>query len=564
MPEKSTKPNHKPLPAPVKWAAGLLCTLLGVCALVYYWRVFYSYGQYPFAHIPAVPLTAILCGVATAGWGIAYLLHCKVKSFSAKAAAAVFCVGLLFAFINPPLQAPDEGPHYLRAYAIGTGHFDFDANRTYPADVDALFRTFSIAWTSAHDGNAIKGRTEGAFENPLPKDIVRGECVANHYADYAKLLANDADTIAIYGAPDASRIKEPVLFVILPLLPQAIGIAIAKLLGFGALGCLYAARIANVAAYALLCYAALKNCKRYRPVFTAVMLMPLALFIAGSCSYDGVILGIYFFTASYYCKDEITTRDVWLFTAAFAVMCSAKINNLLWITLLLVLPKKAWKTKLKKWHTALIALGGFAVLYAGITGWNAVAMHNYPEIGRMIEGVNQAAQLRFIFENPLRTAAVFWGTLYENSFFLSGLGSFGNVDLHITAVGTLSVLVLVLGAALSVHEKSSLSPRSAVGLFGLAAAYTASVLAGLYITYTPVAMVRVIGLQTRYFIPVILMLLVLLAALLSHVLAPRFDTHGSEKAQNTCLILCTAFGVISAVLLYQHYFVGPVAIVPLA
>ena len=41
--------------------------------------------------------------------------------------------------------------------------------------------------------------------------------------------------------------------------------------------------------------------------------------------------------------------------------------------------------------------------------------------------------------------------------------------------------------------------------------YTGGVLAAQYITYTPVAMVRVLGVQARYLLPAFLMLFVLLA-----------------------------------------------------
>ena len=85
----------------------------------------------------------------------------------------------------------------------------------------------------------------------------RVESVADSFAAY--FAANAADTAA-------PVVHEPIVVMILPFLPQALGIALARLLGFGALGCLYAARLANLAVYAGLCYAALRGCRRYQPV----------------------------------------------------------------------------------------------------------------------------------------------------------------------------------------------------------------------------------------------------------------------------------------------------------
>lgn len=145
--------------------------------------------------------------------------------------------------------------------------------------------------------------------------------------------------------------------------PQALGILIARVLGFGALGCMYAARLANLAAYAALCWLALRNCKRYKPVFLAFMLLPLSLYMAASVSYDATLLGFYYLVASFYCKDEITDRDIGLFLFAFVMMNVAKpYINLLWMVLPIVLPKSAWKTRWKKWQLALACLvGGFAL-----------------------------------------------------------------------------------------------------------------------------------------------------------------------------------------------------------
>ena len=101
------------------WA---LCTALAVLcavAVTYYWRVFYAYTA-----VPAVPLALCaaalaLCG-AVAVWACVYLC----RSFAARAALAILLCGALFCFANPPMQAPDESTHFLRANAISMGNVD--------------------------------------------------------------------------------------------------------------------------------------------------------------------------------------------------------------------------------------------------------------------------------------------------------------------------------------------------------------------------------------------------------------------------------------------------------
>ena len=78
-------------------------------------------------------------------------------------------------------------------------------------------------------------------------------------------------------------------------------------------------------------------------------------------------------------------------------------------------------------------------------------------------------------------------------------------------------------------KKCSLTPKSAVGLLGLAVFYVFGVMAAQYITYTPVGLPHVAGVQARYLLPAFLMLFVLAAALLSHVLAPA--RAGGSRAE---------------------------------
>ena len=226
----------------------------------------------------------------------------------------------------------------------------------------------------------------------------------------------------------------------------------------------------------------------------------------------------------------------------------------------LVLPRSAWKTRVKKWQLAVGCLvGGLAL--GKLFDWYGTAFRfNYPYVGRQIEGAAEVPQLLGILANPFRYASVLLGSFYENDFFLGQLGLFGALDLEVPFISLVSPLVLLFAAALSVHEKSSLKPMPAFGLGALSIVYMAGAATAMYITSTPVGMIRIIGLQARYFLPAFLLIFVLVAALLSHVLEPRLAS-GQAKAQRVALGVSAAFGALGAVLLFQHYFIGPVYVI---
>lgn len=544
-----TSPRRLPrLPAWAGWLLGLAPVTALAVGLVYYWRVFYSFDR-----MAAGLFTLLACTVAWALYLAVFLAVRFGRSFAGRAAVCIFVCGALFCFANPPLQAPDETDHYLRSYAISLGRLDFDADRGYPEDVDRLLAAFPGAWVNAHTSVGWGENSQGA-EAPYDSS---GYALKQWGEDGEVLSVADSFAQYLSGEPAKEKVTEPISLMILPFVPQALGMVLARLIGLGALGCLYAGRLANLACYTLLCWLALRGCRRYQPVFLGVMLLPLSLYMAASLSYDATLLGFYYLVASYYCRDEIRDRDVYAFFAAFVLMNVAKpYINLLWIVLPLILPRRAWKTRWKKWQVALAGLAGAVVVTRFIEWYGVAFRHNYGTIERMIEGVEQLPQLAFILSNPLRYIAVLFGTLYENEFFIGQLGVFGSLDLPIPLLNILCPAVLLFCAALSVHEKSSLRPLPAAGLGALGVVYIAGAMTAMYITYTPVGMVRVIGLQARYFLPVFLMLLVLVAALLSHVLEPKLA--GTGKALNVALVTAGGTAVLGAVLLFQHWFIGPV------
>ncbi len=559
---KNINTKHKSI---LKYTAALILINAACVALVYFYNVFYSYGQYPIAHIPSNALLLLFVLVANLGFAVFSLARKFCKSFENKAAIAIFFIGLLYVFVSPPLQVPDENVHYLRSVSLSYGNFNYDAARTYPETVDATLQAFYSAFTNSNDGTPLKVRTPTNDTTVPPSETLSGTGIINQYIDYFN-ITNDFSLL-----DEERRSTEPVLFITLAFVPQAIGVFLARLFGFGGLGMLYGARIFALLAYTVVCRAALLNCKRYKALFLSFMLMPLTLFMAASCSYDSIVLAFCFFVTSYFCKDEIKTKDIILFLIATIFISSIKINNILWVLLILILPKHAYKTKIKKWQTALIGAVFFAFYYGFNTVYNMFAISGFGEIGRMLENVSPSEQIQFVLNNFISVIARFWGTVFENEFFLSQLGVFGTIDTPIALINMLSPIVLLLAAVLCVNEKSSLPLRSSLGLLVLGIFYAASNLLGIYIAHTPVGMVRVIGLQARYFIPVYLIFSIVICAALSHVLMPNATTSPSLQsktknlsAQNLAFHICVFFGILGALLLFETYFIGPVAVVPMA
>ena len=160
-----------------------------------------------------------------------------------------------------------------------------------------------------------------------------------------------------------------------------------------------------------------------------------------------------------------------------------------------------------------------------------------------------------MLKNPLRYIAVLLGTLYENDGFLGQLGLFGWKDMPVTFLNLTGPMVLLAAALLCAPKTNALGHRRNSWLSVFAAVYAVGAMTAMYITYTPVGMVRIVGLQTRYFLPVWLLLAVGVAALIRRTLKPALT---AERGEALALPLCGWYSLFAgAVLLFQHYFINP-------
>lgn len=540
-----------------RWAFVLaLCAVVGV-VISYYWRVFYGLDPRGVSPLQVTGFCVVLAMAA----GAAALLLRRCKDFARRGAVCILLCGALFAFADPPMQTPDETDHYLRTYAISMGRFDFDAQRTYPEDVDELMAAFPGAWVNAHTSAGLGTDPDTHAEQPYNsaghalKQYGKDGKVESIWDSFARYLTWQSRDAA------AKPATEPISFLILPFLPGALGMALARLLGFGALGCLYGGRLANLAAYTLLCYAALRSAKKCRPAFLAVMLLPMSLYMGASLSYDATLLASYYLMLALLTRPQWDARTAALYTAACVFANGTKpYINLLWVLLpLVVVHKDAWKARLSRaWYT-VGTLAGALLMTQIVEQYGTLLRRNYGAIAR--QGgttVNGAEQLLFVLKNPLRYIAVLLGTLYENDGFLGQLGLFGWKDMPIAFLNLTGPLVLLAAALLCTPAQNALGRRRTRWLGAFAAVYAVGAMTAMYITYTPVGMVRIVGLQTRYFLPVWLLLIVGVAALARRALKPALT---AERGEALALPLCGWYAFAGAVLLFQHYFIGPVYVI---
>lgn len=525
----------------VRWLCGYFFVLLCGVGLVYYWRVAYSLG----AGMPgfAAATTLIICGGFSAVYLLVFLAaHFLKQNLALKTAVLVFLAGLCFVFANPPMQAPDETMHFLRAYAVGSGQFLFDEKQQFPNDVNLLVQDFPGAYI-----NGVSG------EKLAPDDPT----IADAFARYS------ADKAAGAIAPGASTPVQQLA----PYFPQALGVAVGRLFGADALACMYLARAANLLCYAVLCGYAAAVIRRFSAVLIALAISPVSLFMAGSCSSDGLFMGLTWIFIALCLSDVVTKKRLAVLALCFGLTFHAKYTTLALLPLLLLLPfeqkprkgKKALSAAAQRWGVLAVCLAAGVIIYALLTGYTALAS-NYGRVPYADTGVDPGRQLAFVFSNLPRYLAVLLYSVYRDKANLFTIGNFGWMDMTVPFVSYFAPLFLLFASGVSALEGAREKLRTAWVFLATAVLMYGFTYTGMYLTSTPVSLPEINGVQTRYLLGALFALFALASMLMGRTMALQNLRPGlPQKTPPAWRVLHYGFcfALVSALLLFQAYYIGP-------
>lgn len=474
-------------------------------------------------------LQGLLLPAAFAGFSAIYLvvwlIAKKARTIPQKGVIAVIALGVLFTFATAPLQAPDEYGHYLRAYAIAQGDLRFDADHEFPDDVQHL-----VALFPAEFYNNVQATGNG---NALSR-------IAAYYE--------------IYSSPFTGNAKKTDVQLILPFIPSAIGMAVARLLGANGLICLYVGRLCNVAVFALCAYYALKWAARYRGTLMVALLLPLTLFMVASLSYDSAFLCCMALFLGLVFKESPSRRDILFMMLAFAGMVSIKPIYFPLALLLFTIPKEQFKLKVKRLPALLlIAVAGLA--FWGLTLLYASLVRNGIQPQATLEGVNVQAQILYVLKNPLRYIMVMLVDGYHNLFYLSNFGLFGWLDVQAPLTGLLTPILFVLIGALYADQARRYPRRDTLWMGAVTILSYVIIVTGFYCAWSSLGSTTILGVQSRYFIPIVPCIVALISKALSPVLRFRSTvTEREELRDSVSLYLCASLSFIAAAEIALVYF----------
>jgi uncharacterized membrane protein len=287
--------------------------------------------------------------------------------------------------------------------------------------------------------------------------------------------------------PELAYVKYPIVFSPLPFLPQALGCAIGDALHLRPLVTFYLARLMNlVCALAMVLLAA----RIAAPwLVIAPALLPMSLFLFGSLSPDALTIAMTFLATTL-----ALAGSPWVIAAA-AALALCKPGYLL-VPLLVFATRRRIGATIGATVVAVIAAGAFVSTLFIKTKWAFLR-----------PGVDDRAQLRFALHHPNRAGSALAADLVRHGVdrLEQLVGRLGLLTIPIPTISVVLALALLVAVALFAAPRVSTSQRVLAAI--IAVATIGAVELSQYISWTAVGAKEVEGVQGRYFIPIVPLLL---------------------------------------------------------
>lgn len=393
-------------------------------------------------------------------------------------------IGISFIVFMLPTYTPDASSHLWRAYEISQG----------------------ILITKIDEN--------GDSKTTVPEIMsINRENVLTKYNVLNKLLnSNDAkDYNNTIEVDSPSKGYAFVFFV-----GYAIGLAIARILSINIFIGLLLARLLNFIIVLLLGYYSIKKIPFGKILLSTYLMIPMMMQQATAFSADSLMNATIILFISYtlymaFKKEKISTKEKIIFLILTIFVGLSKITYIPLIGIALIIAKRR-KDMTKKQIiilailTLIICLGSMAILNICTRGYVNESSQKYLES----TGVNSSEQLVGIISNPLHYVKVLLNNFKVNGeYYAFGMiGQYmGWLSITFPITYIIIYIILLLASIFVENNKEVLYRKEKIWMLILALGMILLVITGLYLEWTGVGSMTVAGVQGRYFLPIIILVL---------------------------------------------------------
>ena len=484
----------------------------------------------------------LAAGLTAVGILSAVILRADSRGLYITITLLIFLLGAANVYVFKGLSAPDEVSHYISAYKLSDrmlGEPVCDEHgRVYVRACDLYLEDTKNNLEEARRA-ADAGESTGAelkiFGQTLDESV---------YRVYATGMTGDTRSMEETGLSSQWSVNTTAL----AYLPQAIGISIARLAGLNSLWLITLGKLCNLVFFTAMCALALYLMPRAKEILAGVMLIPETLHLAGSMSYDVFVMACSFvYIALIADIAEHGCGKVKLTAAALVIgiLAPCKLIYSLLLMLLLTLiwqhgaqqdshrmrsglksvnsgnhHKEQHQHKERHHHQdtgwrAYIILAVLSIVAVCISMYivNAVTIGNYASADERVISWAEEAQgytVSYLIHRPLELLGICYRTVLmkTGNWFATMFGLYlGNQDPVLNV--PYPVIGLYAAGLFLIAAGTDYKPNAAVRAIHILtfAAVTAALMGSMLIAYTPMSSTYIEGVQGRYLLPVLPVLL---------------------------------------------------------
>jgi uncharacterized membrane protein len=436
----------------------------------------------------------------------------------------------LLCFLIPPIQSPDEGRHFLRAYQIAQGQMlsQIDPN-THQA------------------GGWIPAAASGFVRDKMRPDYLRNEDRLRTLGERLSALDQAAQSQSplsekVFASFPGATIYPPPLY-----LPQVAGISLARLFSNKVYVWFYAARCFNALAAVLLVFFGLRLAPGHRLALIIPAILPISLYQMSSASSDAAIIALSVLFVALclrFVQSDGAAIRIALIVCLVALTTNKPVHLAFVVLLLAAYQRLGWRRAILFFSTACV------VAVSTYIGWAYLVRQFLPLAGTGFPNHNPYVQIHFLVAHPLALVPIVRNTLiWDGRRLISEvIGFFGWGELPLPPWFYKAGYALLAAVLLIAVVNYKPMHRSRILLGSVAAAgVVASVSLASFIMWTPVGEMKIWGLQGRYFVPAVAMLA---------FLVPASTRLGGLS--NTALAVSTlgffALSTVTTVRIVNHYY----------
>lgn len=389
-----------------------------------------------------------------------------------------FFIGSMYIFAMPPFSAPDEAKHIITSYA---------------------------------GSNRLLGKEVVDTNGSVVSDSDLGICYANEeyptrstYVEYLKGALGKKENVV----NATISIGTPLPSSWIGYFPQIIGVSFARIIGLNGEQVLVLGRMFALLWYCMIMGMAINIVPFKKIVFFVVGLMPMTIQQVASFNYDSVLFGFCFLLIAYilnliFRKEYVSWKDVLAILLLAIGIGKIKYIYLPILILLTFIPKEKFRGKNKK--NKIIAFG-MLFLMIGLGYSQMTMLVHAAEIGKLrADGLYQYT-IKYVFQNIGDTIIVAIRTLLNQiSFYIESMiaSPLGWVDVELPEIIIFAFIIVLLLSGLTDSEKYSFSKKEKGVCYITAIFISGLVMAALLIAYTYIGSDIIMGIQGRYFIPIL-------------------------------------------------------------